>query len=189
MIGMDSSLPHGKCITDAFRETITLLGAAELSAELASGAGTIGGVAGVITISGDVNWQVLIALPRDLAGHFCDAFAGFHVTYDGPELVDAVGEMTNIFGGILARHLEAEGLNTSRTIPSAIQTPILATLLPDEDVAFVTDFVLPIGSIRLSVVVNSAASRPLEEGKVGAVAQTVVTVVENSPAPPHGSTA
>ena len=75
----------------------------------------------VVSLVGDVDWSVVLGLPRATATLAAARFAGFDIAFDSPERGDAVGELANILVGKTKALLERRGLRAEASLPSVLR--------------------------------------------------------------------
>mgnify|MGYP000329483666 CR=1 FL=1 len=54
------------------------------------------GVVGIISFMGDINWIVMLELPKESAKAMASKFCGFDIDYDSADMGDVVGELANV---------------------------------------------------------------------------------------------
>lgn len=87
-----------------------------------------GVIIAIISMVGDVDWSIFLGLPRQTASAMAAAFAGFEIPFDSEDMGDAVGELTNIFAGLIKARLDANGLRAEMSLPSVIRVQSLEVL-------------------------------------------------------------
>lgn len=81
------------------------------------GAG-IEGIIGIISFVGTLPWTLILALPQPTAVSVADKFAGFEIPYDSEDMIDAVGELVNIWAGAASREAETAQVLSRMSLPS-----------------------------------------------------------------------
>ena len=67
----------------------------------------IGGISGIISLTGDVRGSIVLNFPRATAFEVAGAFAGISFRAVSKVFIDAVGEMVNIVAGSAKQHTES----------------------------------------------------------------------------------
>lgn len=86
------------------------------------------GVVGCISLVGDVDWSLVLSLPRATASELAGRFAGFEIPFDGPDMGDAVGEMANLIAGEVKVQLDGIGLACEISLPQVFRGEIIEVL-------------------------------------------------------------
>lgn len=117
-------LPNHDCVIDAAVETFAATCGIDLQlkdthdAHELAGAGVI---IAIISLVGDVEWSLLIGLPREPAVTAATSFAGFDIDFDSEDMSDAVGELANILAGTVKAKLDQRGLKAEISLPSVMR--------------------------------------------------------------------
>lgn len=88
------------------------------------------GIAGVISLVGDVDWSLMLTLPADSAVALAQRFAGFEIPYDSDDMTDLVGEVANVVAGDVVARLESVGIRTNLSLPMVVRGQRLNLMLP-----------------------------------------------------------
>jgi chemotaxis protein CheX len=75
----------------------------------------------VISLVGDLEWSVYLAVPKDTAVRIVSKFCGFEIPFDSADMSDAVGELTNIFAGQVKSCLDQKGVSVEISLPSVLR--------------------------------------------------------------------
>ncbi len=86
------------------------------------------GVVGCISLVGDVDWSLVLSIPRATASELAGRFAGFEIPFDGPDMGDAVGEMANLLAGEVKVQLDGIGLACEISLPQVFRGEIIEVL-------------------------------------------------------------
>ena len=86
------------------------------------------GVVGCISLVGDVDWSLVLSIPRDTASALAGNFAGFEIPFDSPDMGDAVGEMANLVAGEVKVQLDGIGLAAEISLPQVFRGDIIEVL-------------------------------------------------------------
>ena len=74
----------------------------------------------IISLVGEVDWSVSLGLPRETATGLAASFAGFEISFEDPEMSDAVGELANILGGQVKSLLSRQGVKANISLPTVM---------------------------------------------------------------------
>jgi hypothetical protein len=74
-------------------------------------------IAAGIPFKGSPPWDLTLLLPEQTAPALTQAFVGFEIPPDSPDMNDAVGELVNVLAGHVIERLEAVGHKTAMTLP------------------------------------------------------------------------
>ena len=125
------SADHVQCVVDAVRSAMSWVAGEEPRLK---GEATVErslrceGVVGCISLVGDVDWSLVLSLPRQTASEIAGRFAGFEIPFDGPDMGDAVGEMTNLLAGEVKVQLDGIGLTCEISLPQVFRGEIIEVL-------------------------------------------------------------
>lgn len=86
-----------------------------------------GEVTGVMGLSGDKKGAVAVSFTKKGALFIYNTLMGDNASEIGPEVVDAIGELTNIISGQARKELEMQGLNLKAAIPLVVTGKDLET--------------------------------------------------------------
>ena len=139
----DGKMPS--VLTDVSRDSIlsifnTIFGA-EPKFDGKDNEGKVGeGVVGIISFMGDVNYIIMLALPKDSAIAMASKFCGFDIDYDSPDMSDVVGELANVLAGDIVARMSKEELKVTMSLPTIMRghdvEPLLPRGLPLEKLSF-----------------------------------------------------
>lgn len=79
-------------------------------------------VIGLVSLLGELEWTLLLGVPRKTAGAMAEQFTGFPVPFDSQDMCDAVGEFTNMFVGQMKVALEQRKVIVEISLPSVVRT-------------------------------------------------------------------
>jgi chemotaxis protein CheX len=82
---------------------------------------TCDGVLGVISLVGEVEWSLVIALSVTTAPALVERFAGFPVEFSSPDMGDAVGELANLLAGEVKVELDRIGIASALSLPQVFR--------------------------------------------------------------------
>lgn len=98
------------------------------------------GVVGIISFMGDINWVVMLELPKESAKAMASKFCGFDIDYDSADMGDVVGELTNVLAGDIVARTGKKDLKAAMSLPTILKghdvEPILPSGLPLEKLHF-----------------------------------------------------
>lgn len=89
------------------------------------------GVVGIISIVGDVAWNISLCVPRSTTEGLILKFAGFEIEYDSADMGDVVGELVNVIAGDTSARLDAVGVKADLSLPTIAKGSNLQLLLPE----------------------------------------------------------
>ncbi|MCG3136228.1 MAG: hypothetical protein HJJLKODD_00054 [Phycisphaerae bacterium] len=75
-------------------------------------------VSGIIGIVGDADGTVVLSMPHEVACRIASAFTGTELTIDHPDVIDAIGEITNMIVGNAKSRFK--GLSLGISLPSVV---------------------------------------------------------------------
>jgi chemotaxis protein CheX len=108
---------------------------------------------GIMSLVGDKKGTIAISLSKRGALFIFNSLIGDTSTSLGPEVVDAIGELTNIISGQARKEFENTGLNLKASIPMVVMGT-------DVETSFITQ--LPIVSLPFYFSVNGGAPESQE---------------------------
>lgn len=129
----DGEMPS--VLTDVTRDSIlsifnTIFGS-EPKLEGLENERTLGdGVVGIISFMGDVNYIIMLALPKDSAKAMASKFCGFEIDYDSPDMGDVVGELANVLAGDIVARMAKEDFKVGMSLPTIMRGHDVEPLLP-----------------------------------------------------------
>ena len=103
------------------------------------------GFVGIIAFVGDMNWSLMLGLPRGTSTIMAEKFAGFEIDYETDDMGDVVGEMANIIAGDLVARLDTMGITVQLSTPSIARGKDLQILIPEGMPPVQLDFDSPEG--------------------------------------------
>ena len=118
---MTSELPHIDCIEAATQGTFSATCGLSLaqSPDAPQEAETV--MIAVISLVGDLEWSVYLAVPQQTATTVVSKFCGFDIPFDSADMSDAIGELTNIFAGQVKNCLDQKGVTVEISLPSVLR--------------------------------------------------------------------
>jgi len=90
------------------------------------------GLAGVISLVGDIQWCLMLGMPRATATQTAMRFCGFELDYESDDMGDVVGEIANVLAGDVVARLDALGVSASLSIPSVARGSELRLMQPGD---------------------------------------------------------
>ncbi|MZH03126.1 MAG: chemotaxis protein CheX [Nitrospinae bacterium] len=88
------------------------------------------GVVGIISFMGDVNYIIMLGLPRDSAIAMASKFCGFDIDYESPDMGDVVGELANVLAGDIVARMSQEDFKVTMSLPTIMRGHDVEPLLP-----------------------------------------------------------
>ena len=89
------------------------------------------GFIGVIAFVGDMDWSLMLGLPKETSTTMASRFAGFDIDFESEDMGDVVGEMANIIAGDLVARMETMGINIKMSTPSIARGSDVKIVIPD----------------------------------------------------------
>ena len=89
------------------------------------------GVAGIISLVGDVDWSLMLILPQESASRIARQFTGFDIDFSSADMTDVVGELANVLAGDVISRLERVAVKASMGLPMVVRGHELSMMLPD----------------------------------------------------------
>jgi chemotaxis protein CheX len=113
----------------------------------------------VISLVGEVEWSVFMAIPRATAVAMAGKFAGFEIPYESSDLGDAIGELSNILAGDMKARLDRRGLKADISLPSVMRCDNLQVLISADTPVEKFSFSTPIGKFMAGVISSRHSER------------------------------
>lgn len=110
-------------------------------------------ISGIIGLSGDAIGSVVLSYPKIVALMAVSKFVGAEIKTIGPDVTDAIGELTNIVAG--SAKAELQGMNVSISLPSVIMGRNHQISNPSGLESLVIPFNSEIGKINLEVCLKT----------------------------------
>lgn len=122
---------HVECVIEGVRSAMTWVAGEEpqlLGESPTGGSLKCEGVIGCISLVGDIDWSLVLSIPRATGPALVENFVGFEVPFDSPDMGDAVGEMTNLLAGEVKVQLDSIGLAADISIPQVFRGEIIEVI-------------------------------------------------------------
>ncbi|MBN2009807.1 chemotaxis protein CheX [candidate division KSB1 bacterium] len=139
-----------------YSEGVEFLGAAQVQE-------SFDGIVGIISLVGDISCSVAIGLPRNMAGLVSKKFIGFDIDYNSEDMGDMIGELVNIAGGDLLARLDADGIKTELSLPTATRGNPLKFLVQEKTKVMCIKFKCPDGVFWVDIALNSLSQNNAQE--------------------------
>lgn len=150
---------HCACITEAAQETFASVCGMEIAVADEQRVETRDGVIlSVISLVGDIEWSVILGLPSGTAAAAAAKFAGFEIPFESEDMGDAIGELTNIFAGLVKSKLDATGIKVEISLPSVVRAKGLEVLVQRKATSMKIIFTSEAGLLWAGVVAGQAAA-------------------------------
>lgn len=94
----------------------------------ASGAG----IMSTISFVGDYQWAFALSFPESTAVEFAQAFAGFPIPFDSPDMGDVVGEIVNVIAGDVVGRLAKVQIAAQMSLPTTVRGDNVDMLVPSD---------------------------------------------------------
>ena len=129
----DGKMPS--VLTDVSRDSIisifnTIFGAEPKLTSGEDGTNLGDGVVGIISFMGDVNYIIMLALPKDSAIAMASKFCGFDIDYNSPDMGDVVGELANVLAGDIVARMSKADFKVTMSLPTIMRGHDVEPLLP-----------------------------------------------------------
>jgi chemotaxis protein CheX len=111
-------------------------------------------ISGIIGISGDASGLIALSYPKLVALKAVSKMIGSEIKIIGPDVTDAIGELTNIIAGSAKKDLK--NLNVSISLPNVIVGKDHVLASPRDVQSIVVPFTSEIGNIALEVSLRTA---------------------------------
>ncbi len=150
-----------KCVVDAVSVTLSWIGGEEPAFEgdeTEHDALEWDGIIGCISLVGNVEWNLTIALPQATATALVGAFAGCPVPFDSPDIGDGVGELSNLVAGQVKANLAPLGMDAEISLPQVFRGAFVEMLQEQHSHARVFSFVCSHGPFWVAVVSGGRAA-------------------------------
>ncbi len=122
------------------------------------------GVVGIISYMGDINWMMMLTMPRKSAEALTLKFTGFEVPYESNDMGDVVGELANVLAGDLVARLGNEGIKVAMSLPTIMRGHDVEPLLPQDMPTRQMIFELPEGAIHLKIAGSKSGDHGRKPG-------------------------
>lgn len=109
-------------------------------------------IVALISLVGDLEWTLMLALPKATAESLAARFAGFAIPFDSPDMGDAIGELTNILGGEVKARLDQAGVRADISLPSVMRGQNISILGQRNSDIYESHLESPLGHICIGVV-------------------------------------
>lgn len=118
-----------------------------------------GDVTGIIGITGDATGSLAISFTGDCICHIVGRMLGEEYHEPTAEVIDAVGELTNIISGVARTKLEKEGMSVYASIPSVVfgANHTINHILKVPSI--VIPFFLPVGPFFIDVCIKETGEK------------------------------
>ncbi len=144
-----------KCVIDAVSGTFSWIAGEEPTFEgdeTAQDALEWEGIVGCISLVGDVEWNLTVALPEDSATALVEAFAGCPVPFDSADMSDGIGELANLLAGQTKTHLAALGMGAEISLPQVFRGVFVEAIRKQHTCARVLSFACSHGPFWVAIV-------------------------------------
>lgn len=153
-----SVVPHGECVPRALKAVLAQACDLYPTEEAANDDDRRGGILlGMTSFDGSVRWSVVLGFTRASAAAVATKFAGYEIAADGPDLGDAIGEITSIVGGKIKKLLGLKGLTVNMSLPTVVSASDFEILLQHKSGADTVHFNSSVGKLWTIVTVGMDA--------------------------------
>ncbi|MBN2171599.1 MAG: chemotaxis protein CheX [Candidatus Krumholzibacteriota bacterium] len=89
-------------------------------------------VSGMISFVGDIDWAMVLCLPRDMAVALSERFMGQAIDFDSTDMNDLAGELANIIAGDVKARLGERGIDVDLSLPTVVKGRGVEVFFSDE---------------------------------------------------------
>lgn len=89
------------------------------------------GAVGIISFVGELTWSMVFGLPHRSAETIAMKFAGFEIPFESADMIDVVGELTNVLAGVICGDLESKNIKVQMSLPTVARGKDFQTPLPE----------------------------------------------------------
>ncbi len=149
---------HIDCVMQAASNTFSSTCGVEL-AEAELDAAVVEGqvVFAVISLVGDLEWSVFLAMPAQTACNAVEKFFGMPIEFESADMSDAVGELTNIFVGQVKALLDQQGVTVEISLPSVLRAEKLQVLAHSGGSQINQGYDSDVGPLMVGVIIGAPA--------------------------------
>jgi CheY-specific phosphatase CheX len=154
----DSTIAHADCLANAAIEIFGATCGVQLTpkpCDLRDDSDSV--MVAVISLVGDVDWTIYLALPRQTAAAVAAKFAGFEIPFDSPDMGDAVGELSNILAGRVKALLAEKDLKANLSLPSVLRADSVHVLTQSQAQTIRMCFASPLGNLWTGIMAAKEA--------------------------------
>lgn len=146
---------HIECVTEASVEILDIACGLTINPiDKEENLSCDGVIIAIISLVGDVDWSVLLGLPRQTAVAVAAKFAGFEIPFDSEDMGDAIGELSNILGGRVKSLLDHRGVRTNISLPSVIRAESMGIMVQQGIVGAKTCFDSAMGKLWVNATIG-----------------------------------
>ena len=109
------------------------------------------GVIGCISLVGDIDWSLVLSIPRQTGLALVENFVGTEVPFDSPDMGDAVGEMANLLAGEVKVQLDSIGLAADISLPQVFRGDIIEVIQLPHQPAMLLSFECSFGPLFVAI--------------------------------------
>ena len=109
------------------------------------------GVSGIVGLAGEVSGSVVLTLDEDTAKNVVSKFTGASYQSLTADVIDGVGELTNIIAGDAKNRLRSKGYKFNIGLPKVVSGRNYITMRTKDVPCIVVKFGSPLGSLLLEV--------------------------------------
>jgi CheY-specific phosphatase CheX len=111
-------------------------------------------VTGIISMTGDLTWSLLLQFPKDVATAIAEKFAGFEIPFDSQDMADVVGELANVLAGDISARCEAAGISANLSLPIVARGKDVILILPGEVTTNELHFAVANGIFSITIAIG-----------------------------------
>lgn len=139
------------CVVEAAKTVCRVTCLADLQVKDDDQKGADGAVLAVFSLTGDLAWTVYLGLPRATVPSIAEAFAGYPVAFDSPDMGDAISELANVFAAETKASLARRDVHVATSLPGVLRTEGLEILVQHNASAVKMYYASPFGPLWTAV--------------------------------------
>lgn len=122
-------------------------------------------VSGMISFVGDIDWAMVLCLPRTMAVALSERFMGQAIDFDSTDMNDLAGELANIVAGDVKARLGDVGIDVDLSLPTVVKGRNVEVFFSDEVETVHLVFRAPEGDFAMTLATPAAVSIAGEPGE------------------------
>jgi len=115
-------------------------------------------VSGMISFVGDVDWAMVLCLPRTMAVALSERFMGHAIDFESSDMNDLAGELANIVAGDVKARLGELGIDVDLSLPTVVKGHGVEVFFSDEVQTVALRFRAPEGDFSMTLATPAALS-------------------------------
>ena len=110
------------------------------------------GIAVIISFVGDLPCSLIMTFAPETAVAMTCHFAGFEISYESEDMIDATGELVNIAAGPISASLVAAGIQAHMSLPTVLCGTGIEMMLPGHSPITRLHYACPQGSFHAKIL-------------------------------------